>query len=368
MYTPALAAHLVWHPACRAAEHYARALFVQLFDDPDDLAGHGLRIPVRLWRSTGASNAPPPGVPPMDVSERAVVVVLVDDEFVAADGWLDTLDSLAAAARPDDIVFCVTLTDAVLPVQSSLLRHNAVRLHDLPEALRCPVFVNRVTHAVCRAVIGTEERVKVFISHAKSDGVEIAQTVRRHLSGGSGIEDFFDAQDLLEGSLWATKIRAEAAASVLLAIRTDAYATREWCRTEVLEAKRAGSPVVVLDALAALEPRGFPYLGNAPCVRWSEGSPPVLEELLRVVLRETLRFRQFPARVADLCRAYNLPAHDRVLPSPPELLTVLGERDAASAVPLVYPDPPLGTEELRLITELAPNLRTTTPTGLMVRR
>ena len=42
-----------------------------------------------------------------------------------------------------------------------------------------------------------------------------------------------------------------------------------------------------------------------------------MEELFSVVLSEVLRFRHFPSRVSDLCRAYGLPEHDRLLPAPP---------------------------------------------------
>ncbi len=135
----------------------------------------------------------------------------------------------------------------------------------------------------------------------------------------------------------------------------------------MLEAKRAGSPVVVLDALQHAEARGFPYLGNAPSVRWQTGSAEALERLLGVVLHEVLRFRHFPTRVSDLSRAYRLPEDPRVLPAPPELLTVLRARATTPEPPwqLVYPDPPLGTDELGLIAELAPELTPVTPTALI---
>jgi hypothetical protein len=371
VYRPTLAVHVIWHPCCSAADDYARALFAHLFEDPDDLASHGLRIPVRLWRSTGdaaASDHPPPAVPPLEESARAVVVLLIDDEFLAADGWLDVLDRVSAAARPQDVLIGVSLSAAVLNVASPLLANNLIRLHSVATGLRRAVVVNRVTHALSRLVAGTRESVTVFISHAKGDGKDIAKGVRAYLQDGTGIKNFFDAQDLLEGSKWADEIRGAAARNVLLAVRTDNYATREWCRTEVLEAKRHGSPVIVLDALQTFEPRGFPYLGNAPSVRWRDESPAALEHLLGAVLRETLRFRHFPARVADLCRVYGLERHDHILPVPPELLTVLGKAAITGDTPLVYPDPPLGTDELAVVEEFAPNLTTITPTGLIARR
>lgn len=371
-YRPTVAVHVVWHPACAPAGDYARALFAHLFDDPDDLAAHGLRIPVRLWRSSGdptpGATLQPPEVPPIEEADRAVVAVLIDDEFLATNGWLQLLDKIAEVARADDVIIPVRLSANLNTSSSPLLKSNIVGLDTVAEELRQTVLLNRVTHALCRQLTGSRNPVTVFLSHAKRDGVEIATSVRAHLQDGSGIRNFFDTQDLLEGSAWADELRGEASRNVLVAIRTDAYATREWCRTEVIEAKLGGSPVIVLDALTTFEPRGFPYLGNAPSVRWHEGSPAALEQLLGVVLRETLRFRHFPARVADLCEAYGLEAHDRVLATPPELLTVMRLRGCATGPPVVYPDPPLGTEERALVSEFAPDLAMVTPTGLIARR
>lgn len=50
-YRPTVAVHLLWHPGFGPGRDYGAALFCHLFEDPDDLASHGLRIPVRLWRS-----------------------------------------------------------------------------------------------------------------------------------------------------------------------------------------------------------------------------------------------------------------------------------------------------------------------------
>ena len=371
-YLPTMAVHVVWHPACAEAEGCGRALFSHLFDDPTDLAAHGLRIPVRLWRSvSGRGVVPPPPVPPVRQAVRSVIVVLVDDEFIRADGWLSFLDDVGAAVRPGDLVLGVAVSEHATTIDSPLLETNFIRLYAVERELRERVVVNRVTHALCRLAADTDSPVTVFLSHAKLDGEEIARRVGRFLEEGTGVERFFDAQSLLEGSRFSEEIRGAAANNVLLAIRTDAYATREWCRTEVLEAKLGGSPVVVLDALEDQETRGFPYLGNAPAVRWRPGDSGVaMEELLGVVLKETLRFRHFPARVADLCRAYQVPDDPRVLPAPPELLTILRARAATSAGArqIVYPDPPLGCDELALVSELAPELEPITPTMLVAGR
>jgi hypothetical protein len=257
-YEPPLALHIV----CAVATEHARSLFAHLFEDPDDLTAHGLRVPVRLWRSTSDAEVPPPAVPPLHEAARNAVVVLIDDELIATEGWLAFLDELAASMRPNDALLGVALTETALAIDSPLLDRNMIRLYAHAEHLRRVVLVNRVTHALCRLAAGSEEPVRVFVSHAKIDGLAIAQRVRAFLHGETGIGDFFDAQDLIEGSPWVAQIRGAAAANVLLAVRTDRYPSREWCRTEVLQAKLAGSPVIVLDALEQLEARGFPGGGR----------------------------------------------------------------------------------------------------------
>ena len=318
-----------------------------------------------------AASPPPPRVPPVE-GEQAAIVVLIDEAFIAEPGWLAFLDDLNAHVRESDLVLCVSLTQRALEINSPILETNFIRLHEVPEDLRGIVFLNRVTHALCRLIAGSEEPLCVFLSHAKSDGLDIAARVRGYLQSGTGIDDFFDAQDITEGARWASVIRGAASENLLLAIRTDAYAAREWCRTEVLHAKMSGSPLVVLDALDTMEPRGFPYLGNAPSVRWhGDDSAATMEDLLCVLLREALRFRHFPRRVSDLCRAYGIPDDERVLAAPPELLTVLRARstsDVGETLRIIYPDPPLGTDELALVSELMPNLETRTPTALIARQ
>jgi TIR domain len=355
---PGLAVHVVWHPAApEAAADYADALFAHLFEDPADLTSHGLRIPIWHWRSRD-----PPRLP-VDEAERCAVVVLVDEELVSAPRWREWLAESASSLRPQDRLIPVALFEKAVRIGSE---HNFIRLFDLPDEIRVNVLLNRVSHALCRMLDGEEGRpVTVFISHAKADGLEIAQAVRRFLHEDSGVEDFFDAFNIREGDRWRKALEHAASRQLLLAIRTDAYATREWCQYEVLQAKLNRMPVVVLDAFGSREARGFPYLGNAPSLRWRP-TPSRLdfEQLLTALMREALRAVTFPLRVREVCALRGLPEPDSVLAAPPELLTVLGARKDGGGV-LVYPDPPLGTDELGVIRELLPGIAVHTPTTLM---
>ena len=150
-------------------------------------------------------------MPPIEEAQRNAVVVLIDDEFLRTPGWLAFLDDVHAAASECDVILGVSLSERAFEVDSPLLDSNLIRLHSVETHLREVVLLNRVTHALCRLILDTDESVLVFLSHAKSDGVAITEKVRAFLQAGTGVDDFFDAQALTEGSRWADVIRGAAA-------------------------------------------------------------------------------------------------------------------------------------------------------------
>jgi hypothetical protein len=359
-YRPALAVHFLLRPDFAEREAFQKALFAHLYEDPEDLGAHGLRIPVQFWTDPAYVDLKP--------AARRVVIMPLDAGALADSEWIRGCEEIAAALDTNDLLLPIALSPAVLEMSSPLTEFNFIRLHQLTEDLRLPVFLNRVTHALCRLIGSSQDPVKVFLSHAKSDGMGITRQVRNFLQEGSGVQNFFDAQDIPDGSRWRDVIHnAARERNVLLAIRTDDYASREWCRTEILDAKIGGSALVVLDALESMEARGFPYLGNAPSVRWqATESRLAMESLLGVLLKQVLRFRYFPLRIADLCGLNGIEPPAYVMPAPPELLTVLrAQRESAGNNLLVYPDPPLGSEELGLVSEFAPDIEPVTPNALL---
>jgi hypothetical protein len=149
-----------------------------------------------------------------------------------------------------------------------------------------------------------------------------------------------------------------------LAVQTDYFASREWCRREVLAAKRFAVPMVVLNAVQNGEPRSCPYLGNVPSVRWKADNPLRVEDVVGSVLREVLRCVHFLQAFDVVKRLYALPETFRPIPYPPELLTGMPLR-GANGLTYVYPDPPIGAEEYDLLKSLDSTLRFCTPTEMI---
>lgn len=353
--------YVVWHPGSATAEHLAHTLFTSLYSDPAHPARRGLGI--RVHYRTSSPSVPLPAPIPVETTGRTVVVVLADANLVVDQAWPGYVASIVRRA-PADLVIPVALTPVEhLPTDLRALR--TVDLSDVEDDDRPTVLLNRVMHDMALRLDTSSATVKVFISHAKQDGLPITRKVRRYFHEVAGLDDFFDAADVPFGSRIADEITSAAGTAVaFLAIQTDAYARRDWCRAEVLEAKRHGVPIVVLAALRVGEHRAFPYLGNVPVVRWNGDSS--LRAVVNVLLREVLRTRYFPRSVNALCRTYGLDPHHQVSAYPPELLGAMRHRNEAEAAGrpvgyLLYPDPPLGTEELDVIRDLDERLQPVTP-------
>ena len=145
----------------------------------------------------------------------------------------------------------------------------------------------RTMECARRALAGTGGgSLKLFISHAKSDGLAVARSligILRQLQdahgSAPGFEYFYDAEHIKPGSVWREVLEAHASEAVLIALRTENYESRYWCRREFLLAESSGMPILAVDL------RNGQYHESAllpfevvPCVRVHDGN------LIRVVL------------------------------------------------------------------------------------
>lgn len=118
--------------------------------------------------------------------------------------------------------------------------------------------------------------------------------------------------------------------------------------------------MIVVDCLDTVDERAFPYLGNVPVVRMDPATKDRLAEIAGRLLDEVLVDYLWRCRVAALPER----RPDTVFMSRPSelvsLATLEGERDTRRVV--VYPDPPLDSEELCLLSTTGSGLRIRTMT------
>ncbi|MBD9979306.1 toll/interleukin-1 receptor domain-containing protein [Citrobacter braakii] len=200
-------------------------------------------------------------------------------------------------------------------------------------------------------------KVQIFLSHSKhdSDGERIAYLIRDQLHKGNGLSSFFDVHDIPVGLRFNEVLLKQVAQSAVVAIHTDTYSSREWCRREIIEAKRYSVPLVVANCINELDERGFPYMGNVPIVRMDPQQTNRISIIIARLLDEVLKDFLWRCRVQLVdCNESNI----RFVPRTPELISLAGLSFSGNGQPLIiYPDPPLSAEEERLFEEIKPEIK-----------
>jgi hypothetical protein len=354
---PPLLVHLIFHPASTAARALAVQLHQALNDDP---AVPGLHVPTVFAAEDGSEL--PPVRHDLDEAERSAVILLADDHMAA--------QSLSAPGRVDWAAFAATLwrdcqgsSHRFIPVQLSehawplspeLRSTSFLRALQQPDHLRPSWTARALVVELCRFIVGEGrgERLpmRLFLSHAKQDIDEdpmVFTAIAQHLQATQPVRAWIDSADIAGGSQFSDEIERGVQDSALLVLSTRNFGNRPWCRREVLLAKRHQRPMVVIDALEGLDPRSFPYAGNAPRLRWSNDGAARAVDL---VLKEALRHAFVRLMLERQHRG-----GDIILTAPPELATLIHYPRGGS---VLYPDPPLGDEEVEEISPLALTVET----------
>ena len=162
-----------------------------------------------------------------------------------------------------------------------------------------PGYVATNVLALAWQILGKEEdKLSLFISHAKLDGLPLAQSFRHQLETLHGLEHFYDTQHIPPGRNWKRILRNGVERSVVVVLRTNVYEERFWCVQEMDWAEDFGCPIVVVEARTHLvRTREFLPIGGSPCVHVPDGN---LVRVLQSALREALRVRLFARQVRGL--------------------------------------------------------------------
>lgn len=371
---PLLALYVAWHPSFAAGgavaemlrAHFRRELFESV------AGGTGLSV---LFRSEAPAGAPAPLPVDPDGAETTAVIVLGDPSMAADQGWIDYVADLSGVAEGRG------LRMRVLPVAFdrsalALAKEQAIRFDRFEggERDRSLRLVSEITLELCRMLryfLGhlehgeaSEEalnqylqKVSVFLSHSKhaGNGEAIAKALRGHMHDGRGLASFFDVNDIPAGLPFDRVLLNRVRQSAVVAIHTDSFSSREWCRREIIEAKRHSVPLIIANCIGDRDERGFPYLGNVPIVRMDPVRIDRLDAVVGRILDEVLKDFLWKCRVkvADADEA-----GVTFVPRPPELISLAGLAGlgAGAAQMIVYPDPPLSREEQRLFEIVAPHV------------
>jgi hypothetical protein len=389
---PVLEIYIVHHPNDQAGAEVARQVFAHFHGTSfSGLIGGAVEVYVRAEAWNGEHAVPRPIPFPDDLPTNGVlpaqiiaVVPVMSLSLARAvqrgNDWASYIERIVQAqVDHSDQVGVFPLTVDNTAAQRSRLGELLRRYQQIaapsglgepepPEELRCRDLAQGITQMIG----GPHARLQVFISHTRRTGAgeeeDVPALIRlvREIIEETRLRHFFDANDLQPGRDWESELRQQAASSALLALRTDLYASRAWCQREMLIAKYAGMPIVILDSLGQGEERGSFLMDHLPRIpvreadgEWSKSD---IRRGLNLLVDESLK------RV--LWRVQQSLATDRDdlgiawwAPHAPEPVTLahwlhdqtsdeksfLGDRDLR----IMHPDPPLGLDERAALIEMA---------------
>jgi len=390
MLPPVLEIYVVWHPQDEEGQVIAREIVEHFHGTPfTGLIGGAVEVFVRSAGWTGPEDAPRPipypGDPPLGgpVQSQYIAVVPVLGNGMAAaiendaGGWRAYVNAMIQARGNGNgrvgVFSCSLHAGATNGTElgrllGPLQRLDSVDSADDPRPLR---ICRDLAQSITQFLSGTTP-LTVFLSHTKHAGHPDAADVPalialvREVIGNTHLRTFFDANDIQPGTEWEAALREKAGTSAMLALRTDLYPTREWCQREITLAKRAGLPVVMVDAMGFREERGSFLMDHVPRVpiRYGQGqwSKRDVYRALDLLVDECLK-RALWARQKQLAAASIGVDVAWWAPHAPEPLTLadwltnsaprLGARKKkATKLRILHPDPALGPDEREVLGQI----------------
>lgn len=208
----------------------------------------------------------------------------------------------------------------------------------------------------CIRFLSKKNRLKLFISHTKKDedgyGEKTAKLFRDTIYSSTKFEAFFDANTIPNGSDFGKVIEKNARNSLLLILNSDNYSSRDWCQREIYYARKNDCPYVVVDLINNTVNRLFPYIGNAPCIRYNNNIDYIIWTLLKTALNcyYEKEFLNYIVKIQGLTST-------SVISGVPDLFKV----SRLNCQNILYPAPPLSFAESQILRRAYPSKTFLTP-------
>ncbi|MEM9856505.1 MAG: toll/interleukin-1 receptor domain-containing protein [Bacteroidota bacterium] len=367
-YLSPLNVYIISHLEDDLSETFSSHFFRKLCRDESRPFDHRLGIPV-FFRLANYIDGIPQEID-FSQAEKNAVICLIDTNLVLDSELKNFVSEVSSSCEnsPDNIFIPVALSKSAYNIDEGIKKRNFIKADDdhfLNSKFK--YIYHCVLHELCKLMIGAEKenKVQLFISHSKHDEiVEEAKSFSDYISKNTQLKTFFDANDIPYGTDFAKVLERNSKNSVIIAFLSDTYASREWCRKEIIIAKENHCPLIIVNAINTGENRSFPYLGNTPTMRWNKD----YQSLADLALEVTLGSDFVQASLAKQAEFYGV-EYDFILSNFPELFSIVGikeqlEEQKKPAGIIMYPDPPLGNEELRILNRMDERLMFITPLQL----
>lgn len=299
-------------------------------------------------------------------AENTIVFILIDDEMIInKTKWANIVDGMLAENKNKLNIFPIAFSTNSISIFPNLSGINFIIADD---STKYNKFILSISYSIYKTIFNyrLNEKIEIplFLSHTKRDGIgeQKAKGIKDYLySQGSAVKVFFDENNIDFGERFEEKIEDGIKTSTVVILHTDGYSGSEWCRKELLYAKRHKRPIVVIDFLSKGENRSFPYMGNTKVIRIESNINYFV--LINQILIESIKIKYFELYTEYLLAIFAVNSSKiEIIPYPPELLTNIYSKYKT----IVYPSPPLGIEELDVLNQQQ-NKKYITPTLLSIK-
>lgn len=379
-----LSLFVVWHPKFIEGKAIAHKLYSIFCRDIEEPLSRGLGIPV-YYRSVGFDKMPIS----IEVNNatRNAIVLLIDQHYMTDDAFRDYTEVLVKAVDENTRVYPVALCKQAYEIGCGLKKLQFIRAFqgDLAVAENFDYSMKKIKtellHDCARLMMNMHpiwmdetaakipSPVKLFLSHAKQDGLKTTLNFKEFIEKETKLDVFFDAVDIADGYDFEKQFEEQIKNSALVVFHTDEYSTREWCRIEVLIAKRNKCSIVVVHDIKNGEKRAFPYLGNTPTITLQASELQSFYEIVNLTLYQVLNNLYQMELLESFHKLFEKKGSEFVsITSPPELFNYVDiykkKMESDNQIIVLYPEPPLGSEELKILNEIDKDIKFLTPINL----
>lgn len=376
-----LSLFVVWHPKFAEGKAIANLIYSIFCRDIDEPLSRGLGIPV-YYRSVSFNKTPIP----VDLSNanRNAIVLLIDQQYFIDKDFREYTEALVKLVDDNTRIYPISLCEQAHEIGCGLSSYQFTKAYqgDLNIKKNLDYSIMKIKtellHDCARLLMNfrsacEDEKaekiaspVKLFLSHAKKDGLETTKRFKQFVDSELKLDVFFDTVDIADGYEFEKQIEANIKNAALVVFHTDEYSAREWCRIEVLVAKRNKCSIVVVHDIKNGEKRAFPYLGNTPTITIHQNEIESFYEIVNLTLFQVLNNLFQLELLESFHKLFETKGTEFIsITSPPELFNYIDiykkKRDSKQHLIILYPEPPLGAEELKILNEIDNDIKFITP-------
>lgn len=374
-YSAPLSVVFVWHPAdadtIKPIVEYCVSLLSRDVKKPFSRC---MNLPV-FFRTSYKK-----GVPNKidTLSKNNIIFTFMSKEVASDDSWVEYIKEIPNGENIS--VIPIAMDERGLGLSYEFDKKNFIRAFDFDNSFINDYMFIAVAHEIYRyalndsfeeKALGKDNALSIFLSHAKDgkNGIILAKALKYFIDNSS-MKNFFDATDIASGYRFDDEIIGYIKKSTIIAIHSDIYSSRYWCQREILSAKKHDRPIIAVDTLEEYEDRRFPFATNIPGVHVhipEEGLEPTKKDLLRILsstLLETVRFFYSKLLLEQYKESGCFEVDAQICSRPPEvsdiekILFVKENFIQCKYKSMVYPEPPLYTEELNFLSKLGIKIST----------